>query len=100
MMIESGGGFFFFVVVFFCFFFFYICFKKNKKKKLKKKKKEYKMIKYARENRGKIIKGINNNTVLEMQNSTPPFLFYFFIFIFSSISRPVRPDIIVVVDWE
>ena len=42
------------------------------------------MIKYARE----IIKGINNNTVLEGQNSTPTYFFFFF---FSSISRPVRP---------
>ena len=29
------------------------------------------MIKYARENRGEIIIGINNNSVLEGQNSTP-----------------------------
>ena len=58
-------------------------------------------------NRGKIIKGINNNTVLEGQNSTHFFSFFFLFFLFflfsffffSSISRPVRPDIIVVVDW-
>ena len=48
------------------------------------------------EKRGKIIKGINNNAVLEGQNYTH--IFFFFLFFFSSISRPVRPDIIVVVD--
>ena len=46
------------------------------------------------EKRGKIIKGINNNAVLEGQNYTH--IFIFFLFFFSSISRPVRPDIIVV----
>ena len=45
------------------------------------------MIKYARENRGKIIKGINNNTVLEGQNCTPTF-FLFFFFSFSSFLAP------------
>ena len=54
------------------------------------------MIKYARENRGEIIIDINDNAVFEGKNSTPTYFFFFF---FISISRPVRPDIIVVVDW-
>ena len=77
MMSETGGGFFFF------FFFFFLIFL-NKNNKFFKK---YKMIKYARENRGKIIKGINNNTVLEGQNCTPTF-FLFFFFPFSSFLAP------------